>query len=257
LAIRKGTSLITLATAEGIVVAADDLMYVEKEGKAIPIELRMRKVFTVESNLLIGSAGTVKNKSIEYHLENWIADLIAEQHSTSVKRPSDMAHAINAKMRTTFKPIETLVEQGRWSSHGPGDRVVSHVVAGYSEKFRQPHIFELGAEVNSEGNRLVYVSRPHHLTELVPFFCLGEDKFWRRAKDGINPERFHLCEIVPKVIEDTASALPDIPRALQESIALAVSFIKVEAKFNKDRVGQTVNVAVIDRAARKSYAAVL
>lgn len=60
---------------------------------------------------------------------------------------------------------------------------------------------------------------------------------------GIEPEQSRLGEIVP--------------RPLQECVATVVSLIKVEAEFNKDRVGQTVNVAVIDRASRKPYAAVL
>lgn len=190
-------------------------------------------------------------------MEDWIIGIIEEHCGTSVKRPSELADAINAKLRTTFKPIEALVEEGRWSSHGPGERLVSYAVAGYSEKFKQHYLYEVGAEVNAQGNGLVYVSRPNHLEEFPDLFCLGEDEFWLRAHRGIEPQKSWLFEAAPRIIEDTVRALPDIPKSLQKCAAIVIGFIKVEAKFNPDRVGTTVNVALIDRAARKPYAAVI
>jgi hypothetical protein len=51
--------------------------------------------------------------------------------------------------------------------------------------------------------------------------------------------------------------LPNINRSLQEHAAYIAGLIKVEAYFNKNKVGRAVNVVVIDRAARHSYFAAI
>jgi hypothetical protein len=51
------------------------------------------------------------------------------------------------------------------------------------------------------------------------------------------------------------AVLPNIPEALQDVAASAVSLVRVEAKFNPNKVGDKVNAAVIDRRAKRTYLA--
>ena len=124
---RKGTTLITRPTEDGIVMAADDLAYAEQGGQAIPCRNRVQKVFAVD-NILIGSAGVVFHKQCEYELENWVADFIEMQHCTPNKRPSDVAAALEEKMRRTFKAVESPNEKSGWETYLPGDRLVSYII---------------------------------------------------------------------------------------------------------------------------------
>lgn len=250
-----GTTLIAVASPQGIVMAADDFAYKEQEGKAVPAGRGVRKVFFAGNRLLVGSAGIVEND--EYKLEDWITGIIEEHRGTAVKRPTDLAAAIDAKMRTTFKPIEAFVEQGCWSSHGPRDWLVHYIVAGYSEKFQRPYMFEVGARIDAKGTWLVYVSRTHHVKKLPFRFSVGEDKYWPAASNGTEPPASFMRSIAPTVEQRVLTLLPNVPRDLQEWVLNLVCFIQVEAKFNPDKVGATVNVVLIDRAARKPYAAVI
>jgi hypothetical protein len=49
------------------------------------------------------------------------------------------------------------------------------------------------------------------------------------------------------------AVLPDIPEPLQDTVASAVSLVKLEAQFNPNKVGSGVTVAVIDRPGKKHY----
>ncbi len=249
--VRRGTTLYTISTPDGILMAADDLMYSEQDGKTVPLANGVSKVFVMD-NVLIGSAGILLWEPLEYKLQGWIADFIEAHRSASDKRPSSVAEAIHAKMRETFEPIDPIVKQGKWKSYGPGERLVSYVIAGYTKNFTKPYFYEVGTEVNPEGSGLCYippVQRPDN------GLWLGEDKFFLRAIDGKEPQSSLWRGIFSDVVQDVANTLPNLPEALQDSVASVVGLIKVEAKFNPDKVGDTVNVAVIDRRAKRSHIA--
>lgn len=48
---RRGTSLICLATEDGVFLAADDLVYAERDGQAIPLQRDFRKVGEINTTL--------------------------------------------------------------------------------------------------------------------------------------------------------------------------------------------------------------
>ena len=54
------------ATEDGLVMAADDLLYSEKAGKAVAAIDCAQKVFVAENNILIGSAGMMAYRHIQY-----------------------------------------------------------------------------------------------------------------------------------------------------------------------------------------------
>src|SRR5713226_3665457 len=67
---------------------------------------------------------------------DWIVAFIRDQRRASKNSPRDIANALYEKMLETFKPVETLIENGRWGDNGPGDRIVSYVIAGYPKNFK-------------------------------------------------------------------------------------------------------------------------
>jgi hypothetical protein len=270
LPIWTGTSHITLAIAQGVVMAADDLVYYPQSSVAIPAERNVRKVFEIGNNILIGTAEIMRAEesrrlvahgetpqtiAIKYKFEDWIIEFIKGQRHASDNDPEAVANALYAKMRETFKPVEVFLEHGRWGDYAPGDRLVTYIVAGYAKNFKNFHLFEFGAEFNPEANGLRYIAPIRHETKLPKELYLGEDKFMLRAVAGQEPEAGVLQEAWFRYFDSATVVLPNIPEALQESVAVAVSLVKIEAKFNPDKVGDTVNVVVIDKRAKRTYVA--
>jgi len=66
-----GTALLCFATEHGIFLAADDLVYAEQEGHAIPLHRDFRKVGAI-NNTLIGTAGLLIHTDIGYDVNRWI-----------------------------------------------------------------------------------------------------------------------------------------------------------------------------------------
>jgi hypothetical protein len=230
-------------------MAADDLMYSEQEGKAIPMATGVPKVFAFDS-ILIGSAGIAFCDPLKYKLQDWITDFIHAQRSATDKRPKAVAEAIHAKMRETFEPVDAIVKQGKWKSHGPGERLVGYVVAGYTKTFTKPYIYEVGTEVNADGCGLRYIPPIHRPDNDLR---IGEDKFLLLAVDGKEPQSSLWHAFFDDILSGVTGTLPNLPEALQDAVASCVSLIKVEAQFNPDKVGQTVNATVIDRASRQVF----
>lgn len=158
-------------------------------------------------------------------------------------------------MRETFKPVEVFLEHGAWGDHTPGDRLVSYVVAGYPKNFKNFHLFEIGAEINSEGNGLRYLTPIQHDTELPKDLFFGEDEFFLRALEGIEPQARVFGHELSKCVNAVVVLFPKAPETLQVLVARAVSLVKVEAEFNPNKVGGTVHAVMLDRVAKKSQLA--
>lgn len=262
----RGTTLIVLAVGDGVVMVADDLIYQLKAGVALPAESNVRKVFTMGSTLIgtaamlrckdsmqIGAEGeAMETVAIEYKSEDWIVEFIRAQRGASNSNPETVANALYAKMRETFKPVEVFLERGGWGNESPGERLMTYVVAGYSKNFQNFYLFELGAEINLGGDGLRYLAPFRHEHEFPHEFYLGEDEFLTRAVQGTEPQAGAFRNFLQGLRDTVNGALPNIPKSLQELVALAVSLVKVEAQFNPDKVGMVVNAAVIDRVAKKS-----
>jgi hypothetical protein len=266
----RGTTLIVFTVGEGVVMVADDLVYKLENGIAVPAERNVRKIFAMGS-VLIGTAGMMRSVqtaqigadgavsqtvSIEYKFEDWIVEFIRTHRGTPLSDPKAIADALHAKMRETFKPVEIFLEHGCWDGQSPGDRLVTYVVAGYTKNFKDFHLFEMGAEYGTEGDDLRYLAPFRHQHEFPHEFYLGEDKFLTMAVRGAEPQGATFRDLASLVRGRVSQVLPKIPEALQDLAALAVSLVKVEAKFNPNKVGQTVKMAVIDRLAGKQHIAV-
>jgi hypothetical protein len=234
-------------------MAADDLVYAERSGHPIPGANCIQKISTLSSNILIGSAGLMIHPEIDYEYENWISSFITAHETDLTKRPSDIATALETRMRNTMKPIESGGESGFWMTHRIGERIVTYIVAGYAESFHQPYLFEFGAEINQDGTGLHYVQPIRHRDSSI---LVGEDESLTRAQQGLDPEYSARESILAEVTVNVHEYLPQIPISMQEAVASVVSFIKVEARFNPQKVGNGVRLGLIDRKKRDSYTAV-
>ena len=233
-------------------MAADDLVYVEKGAKAIPRFNGVTKVFVCSQNVLIGTAGMMLYERLEYKADDWIAELIQSQGSANpIPRPDDIAFALQEKARKTFQRIETSPDDGSWQLYKPGEWLVSYVVAGYGSSFHRPYVFELGVRVNDKHQRLIYPPPMRKQTQVLFF---GEDQFWVRASNRIDPEYAEWVAILERTKPIILGSFPSIPSSLQKLAASTISFVKVEAQFNSNKVGSGVNVVLIDRHAKKSFA---
>lgn len=252
--ISRGTTLICVATHDGIFLAADDLVHVEQDGQAIPTGKSFRKVGSVE-NILIGTSGLMICGAINYDVQDWLPELLEEHGRATTKLlPSLVAEAIHARLKQTFKAAEPLVGQGVLKGYRPGGRLLSYVVAGYAKSFKQPYVFETGVELNGDGNGLVCVSPLQHRKQLPQNVRFGEDHFIERANNLLGPERSLYLSLTETILSDVNRILPNIPEALLESVACTVSLVKVEAHFNP-QIGSTVNVVLLDRTSRQTCSA--
>lgn len=243
-----GTSLICFATEHGIFLAADDLVYAEQEGQAIPFHRDFHKVGAI-NNTLIGTAGLLIHTDIGYDVNRWIPELFSELQ-TGDGLPSSVGEKIHTKLQDTFRPFDPLVAQGVWSGHEPGDRLVNYVVAGYTKNFKRPYIFEVGVEINRNNDGLNFISPIHHQKPLPQSVRFGEDHFYERADAGLEPEHSVWESSMDAVRVDVIRALPNVPQQLQSLVVGTVGLIKVEAHFNPQKVGSKVNVVLIDRNSR-------
>jgi len=250
-----------MAVDEGVAVGADDLIYGLESGVVVPMFTGVRKVF-VSDNIIIASAQLISARLgnpvvLEYQFKDWISEFIRRQRGAPDKHPNAIAAAMYQKARQTFKPIEVMLEHGAWDNQGPGDRIVSYVVAGYPKTFVDFHLFELGAEVNADGKGLQYLPPRRNPSKVPQAFWLGEDANIEKAMAGVEPfvgvRKRHWDDCVTRV----CSLLPGTPSALQDAVASVASLIKLEAQFNPQKVGATANIALIDRTCKKVFSVTL
>ena len=247
----RGTSLLCVATDDGIFLAADDLVYAEQEGIAVPRGYDFRKVGATDK-VLIGTAGLMEmvHGDFNYRAGAFSNEILDQLEHAPVGLPSSVAERIYRKLREAFEPAESLVTEGVWKGHRPGDRILSYFVAGYTNNFRRPYMFEIGVEINRNNDGLTFVQPISHQKPLPHNVRFGEDHFIERANAGFEPERSKWASLVDDVLPGVAQAFPNIPQRLQEIVACTIGFVKLEAHFNPQKVGSKVNVVLIDRIGR-------
>jgi hypothetical protein len=260
--LQHGTSLLILPIDEGVAVAADDLVYETRDGVAIPAFAGVHKVFAASERVIIGATQNMWIKlaepiSFEYQIDKWIAEFIPPQSSSTECDPEEVATRIYNKARQTFEPIDSLIREGKWNKQAPGETFVNYLVAGYAKDFRQHSLFNIWVRLDADGKGLDFLPPDKKVTQFGQLSWYGEDQFFLRAKDGLPPEaglfkrrRAECSKLIDRL-------LPNIHPRLKESTAYIAALIKVEAYFNKNKVGRSVKLVVIDRDARRSYSAVL
>jgi hypothetical protein len=236
------------------VLCADDLVYAFTEGSIVPMYTGVSKVF-IAGNALIGSAGTISAPEIKYKCDDWIADFIKRHCSTPDNHPAAIAKALYDEARATFQGLESGLAKDRGRGyHAPGDRVVSYVISGYASDFTEYFCFEVGIEVNAHGTGFKYLGPLHHTAKFPHLVRFGEDRFLERAMAGLSPEADIGSKAQISALDAIRERMPHLPSDLQMKASFAVGLIKVEAYFNKQKVGRNVNVVAIDRDTRRTDA---
>jgi hypothetical protein len=188
-----GTSLLALPIDEGIAVAADDLVHRTENGVAVPVFTNVRKVFAAAENIIIGSSQNMWIKFaepfvFEYKIDDWIAEFIAPEGSTSESDPQEVASRIYEKARQTFQPIDSLVREGKWNKQRPGETFVNYLVAGYAKDFGPYSAFHVGVQLDADGKGLNFAPPENKVTQFRQLSWYGEDEFFIRARHGVEPE---------------------------------------------------------------------
>jgi|ERR1035441_6867709 hypothetical protein len=237
-----GTTLIVGYTPDGIVMAADDLGHSKEGGKAIPREIGIEKVFVLDRNI-VGSTGLMRHAKIKYKFEEWISTFIQTHYDALTdKHPRDVTAALEKEMRHTFHDAEAFHDDEIGKANSPIKQLVRYVVAGYSEDSILPYIFEFGAGLSADRRKIEYVPTLQYRTQNPVIF--GEEYFLRRAQKGFDPERSCLESIMVSL--NVGATLWQISTSLQRLTSDLIGLIKVEAKFNSNKVGSTVRVGILD-----------
>jgi hypothetical protein len=257
-----GTSLLILPIDEGVAVAADDLVYEVRDGIAVPAFAGVHKVFAASDRVIIGTTQNMWIKiaepiSFEYHIDKWIAEFIPPQSSCAECDPEEVATRIYNKARQTFEPIDSLIRERKWNKQAPGDTFVNYLVTGYAKDFGEYSLFNVWFRIDTDGKGLNFSPVEKKLTQSRQLSWYGEDQFFIRAQQGLSPEAEMFTRRRLECSDLIDTILPDIHPRLKESASYISGLIKVESHFNKNKVGRSVNLVVIDRGAGRSYSAAL
>lgn len=250
-----------LSTDEGVVMAADNLAY-RAAAMPRPVSNPVRKVFACGDRLIIGSAATLecndsvrirgrdgiaRTFSFEYKFEDWIKQFVSMKSSVSYKDAYSLATAIHDKARQTFQPIDIMLKAGCGGDEKPTERFVTFVVGGYSQDSQHFALFEIGIEVNADGNGLVY-SPLRHCEE--NFFCVGETELLKKSLAGQMPFSDMSANFSRGSLNAVREVLPKIGDSLQESVAFCIGLIRLESYYNPKKVGRNVTASVINKISR-------
>jgi hypothetical protein len=259
---KQGTTLVVLSTDDGVVMAADNLAYRDTSSGPQPAHDPVQKVFVLGDRFVIGSAATMEcslrgnirgNDGVihtlvfEYKFEDWIKELIAMNDSISTKDAYSLATAIHDKARQTFQPIDIMFKTGYRGNEKPTERFVTFVVGGYSKSFQDFALFEIGVEVNADGNGLAYPPLRHCEKN---FFCVGETELLNKSLAEQRPFSEMSAEFRRRSLNSVREVFPNIGSALQDSVTFCVGLIRLEAYYNPKKVGRNVTVSVINKTSR-------
>jgi hypothetical protein len=252
---KYGTSLLVMHGEGGAVMAADDMIYVVQDGLPIPSAENVRKVFAIQAgNVAIGSGhlcfARCPDIGWEYKVDDWVAGFIRSQQDNPPHTPHSIATALYEKLRVAFQPIESLIEQHLWNGQVRGERLVSFTTAGYADDFSKYECFELAIEFDRERDGLRYIAPFRHDLQFFQPLRFGEDQAMMSALRGQDPEVARYRKLLKEIEASVSADSPELPPSLQRALATVVALIKLEAYFNKQKVGRTVNAIVINRAGK-------
>jgi hypothetical protein len=136
--ILSGTTLIVSYCASGMVMAVDDLGHSkDTQGKAIPREREIEKLFVLNGGIVVGSTGLMRMPGIEYKFEDWIKAFEAKYSALADKRPRSVAAALEDQMRETFHRMEALPDD-KFRNMNPPAKTPGHLCRGRLFRGPQP-----------------------------------------------------------------------------------------------------------------------
>ena len=174
--------------------------------------------------------------------------------------PWGAASAIAARARLDFEAIATSLRNGGFPRHGPGDKIVTYLVAGYAPGDGEPCCIDVAVKVNGDRNGLEHgepTSCPApSSTGEVWLTWLGEAEHHTRARQELEPEATEFAAKQQRVGKHIGTRIPGIPASLGEIAAHLAALIKVEGKHNPRRVGTRAFISVIERGTNRVFSGV-
>lgn len=223
------------------------VLAVDSKGHSRPLapvaaQREFKKFCVIGEKFVVGTVGMICCPQIEYEFENWIAAWASTEFAAlSPKTLDRVASSLYKQMGKSIKALEGLPDNALWKSDPrvdlPVDLLVEYVVAGYDDGV--PKLLKFAAHINRNDRRIEEI--PIHWCDNPTI--LGNREFLSKI-DCPGNERELYFRIKNEIRSRPAEMLPSCGQKL---LFDAVARIKVEAHFNYERVGGTINAVVIER----------
>jgi hypothetical protein len=260
----EGTAIVTIATSEYVVMVADKLGYTNTTRGVRSAADPIQKVFSWGNRILVGSAGKMRLSGrydagidseslrpkfravkIEYEFEKWIGNFCAGQRADSGISPLEFAERVFEAARQTLQSVKIVAESGLWRDDNPGDPIVIYVVAGFTEDLSDFGIYQSEIQLNAENNGLAYVPPFRHASEI---HLTGQTECIKRVLAKEEPWLGLSETLCKRHVPHVEEVFPSAQAEAKEAIVRAVSLVRVQHEFAKETVGNSVSIALVDKA---------
>jgi hypothetical protein len=232
-----GTTLIANCNEDAMILAVDSKGHSENSGKPVPPERSFKKCCVIGGKFAVGTVGMIEFIKVEYEFEKRVTEWIETEYAAIYpKTPARVATKFHKHMSRAIHAVEKGLHDEFWKRYPDGKPLVKYVFAGYDEG--TPEFYE--ARFWFDGKQRKILDTPFIFLD-VPCYIGNTESIRKIDLPGIEWERYRFERSV------VARSLARLPPCAQEITLDAVARINVEAYFNDERVGGTVNVIVIER----------
>jgi hypothetical protein len=251
------TATTVIVTENGIVIATDSEVGLEQGMGEGTIGHKVgTKVFVVNGHFAIASLGKqffnfvhktddVSDFSFPYDFGAWIHQIEGGlPHEVSF---DDFAHTVNIEVHKLIPELQTVVSNGGLRPRNPVDifePFITYVIAGFQNG--SPRLYVLKFYIDWETK---IVLEPYLMPiELQPIAGHTRSYFLgitEAATNFHNPQSYAYKQAMATCPKAFQNIISHRPISLDESIALAKVFIKIEEQVNPNEVGGNIRVVRI------------
>lgn len=236
----EGTTLYLDFNDSAIVLAVDSLGHYGSADRPVPAQGNFKKFAVLEDRFVVATVGMLYSPEIEYEFEDWVSNWVtAKLGAISPKTPYHIALSLHDQMGKTIKRLERIPDSALWKFDPRFDLVVdllaTYIVVGYDKGV--PQLFKFVANIDRDKRRIddIFVGQWPNKPAIF-----GNQEFLSKI-DNPGIERDAYLRIRDAVESHS------LPLCAQELACDIVARVKVEAHFNNQRVGGTINAVVIER----------
>jgi len=254
-----GTTVITLFTQEGIVMASDGLQITEIStgDPAKPFRERRDeaepKVAVCNKYFLCGMSGINPISlpppiKVEYHFHKWLPDLSAKT-DLSVEY---YAKTVQRKARITFKNMDVVMKQDNfWKSEiSKSETFLQIAVAGYDKQV--PRYCVIRIKIDREKRQLIYFPKldcatpePHSATSILTLVLSGHDQLIARSRTQGTADYDRFRHFVWDAKPKTGTLFPGSPPSVDDAVAWAAATVAMQKDADPQTIGGTTRIGVL------------